>query len=155
MHKILRHTDRQASHTARSVAGFTLIELLITIAIVAILATIAYSTYQDSIVRSRRAAGAACLQERAQFMERFYTTNLAYVTAAGVAAPIAQCDAEISPHYQIQYQVAPTAAAPRVYTLRAVPQAAQATRDTACGTLTINQAGVRGRTGTAPVTDCW
>ncbi|SDQ93778.1 type IV pilus assembly protein PilE [Pseudoxanthomonas sp. CF385] len=155
MHTIFRRIRRPVSLATRDAAGFTLIELLITIAIVAILATIAYSTYQDFIVRSRRAAGAACLQERAQFMERFYTTNLAYVSAAGVAAPIAQCDAEISPHYQIQYQVTPTAAAPRVYTLRAVPQAGQATRDTACGTLTITQAGVRGRTGAAPVTDCW
>ena len=90
-------------------------------------------------------------------MERFYTTNLSYFDAAANAAPVlAQCDAELQPHYQIGYQVTPTAAAPRVYTLRAVPQGAQATKDNArCGTLSITQAGVRGRTGSAAVTDCW
>ena len=141
----------------RHIGGFTLIELLITIAIMAILATLAYASYDSFVVRSRRAAAAACLQERAQFMERFYTTNLSYFDAAANAAPVlAQCDAELQPHYQIGYQVTPTAAAPRVYTLRAVPQGAQATKDNArCGTLSITQAGVRGRTGSAAVTDCW
>ena len=65
----------------RASRGFTLIELMIVIAIVGILAVIAVSTYQDQIVKSRRAAAAACLQEGAQFMERYYTTNLTYVNA--------------------------------------------------------------------------
>ena len=74
----------------RGEAGFTLIELLIVIAIIGILAVIAVSTYQDQIVKSRRAAAAACLQEGAQFMERYYTTNLTYANATAPA-----CDADI------------------------------------------------------------
>ncbi|WAC63306.1 type IV pilin protein [Pseudoxanthomonas sp. SL93] len=131
-------------------AGFTLIELLIVIAIVAILATIAYSTYQDQIVKSRRSAAAVCLQERAQFMERFYSANMTY---AGAPNPPAQCDAEVAPHYTLQFQAAPTA---KAYTLQAVPQAAQATRDTLCATISLNAQGVRGETGTATsAADCW
>src|SRR3546814_661335 len=76
----------------KSASGFTLLELMITVAVVAILATIAYASYQDQIIKSRRAAGATCLQERAQFMERFYTTNLSYLSSAGAAPNIGQCD---------------------------------------------------------------
>ena len=35
--------------------GFTLIELMVTVAIVGILASIAYPSYQDSVMKSRRA----------------------------------------------------------------------------------------------------
>ena len=133
----------------RREAGFTLIELLIVIAIVGILAVIAVSTYQDQIVKSRRAAAAACLQEAAQFMERYYTTNLTYVNAT---APT--CDVEVAAHYAAPSFVGTPAA--KTYTLQIVPSGAQATRDTLCGTLSINQQGVRGEGGTASTADqCW
>ncbi len=135
--------------TQHAAAGFTLIELMITIAIVAILATIAVSSYQDQIVKSRRAAAASCLQQGAQFLERYYTTNLSYANAT---AP--DCDDEVRAHYaQPSFSAGPTA---KTYTLRIVPTGAQLTRDTLCGTLTINQQGVRGESGTAASADqCW
>ncbi len=141
----------RSRHVPRArVQGFTLIELMIVIAIVAILSTIAYSSYQDQIVKSRRSAAAVCLQERAQFMERFYTANMTY---AGAPNPPAQCDAEVAPHYTLQFAAAPTA---RNYTLQAVPQAAQATRDTLCGTLSLTAQGVRSEGGTASAAaECW
>lgn len=136
-------------------SGFTLLELMITVAVVAILATIAYASYQDQIVKSRRATAAACLQERAQFMERFYTTNLSYLDSAGAAPAISQCDNEISPYYQVGLAAGTTA---RAFTLQAVPQGVQATRDTKCATLTLNQLGARGvKDGSASATPevCW
>jgi type IV pilus assembly protein PilE len=51
-------------------AGFTLIQLLITVAIVAILATIGYPSYRAQIVQSRRAAMESDLLALAQFFER-------------------------------------------------------------------------------------
>lgn len=138
--------------TQYAAAGFTLIELMITIAIVAILAVIAVSSYQDQIVKSRRAAGAACLQQSAQFLERYYTTHLRY--NANPAPVIAACDDEVSPHYVVE--LVPGSLQAKAFTLRAVPQAAQAAKDTLCGTLTINQQGVRGESGTAASADqCW
>lgn len=62
--------------------GFTLIELLIVVAIVAILASIAFPSYQDSTARARRADAQGALQGFAQAMERHYTTNGTYVGAA-------------------------------------------------------------------------
>ena len=58
--------------------GFTLIELMITVGIVAVLAGIAYPTYQDSVIKSRRADAKAALSELSVFMERLYTTTGCY-----------------------------------------------------------------------------
>src|SRR3546814_11417816 len=63
--------------------------------------TLFRSSYQDQIIKSRRAAGATCLQEREQFMERFYTTNMSYLSSAGAAPNIGQCDNEVSHFYQV------------------------------------------------------
>lgn len=129
--------------------GFTLIELMITVAVLAILSTIAYASYQSFVLKSRRAAAATCLQERAQFMERYYTTHLTYATAPN---PPAQCDSEVSPFYAVSFAVDPTA---KDYTLQAAPQGAQL-KDTKCGTLTLTAKGVRGTSvsGTS-ASDCW
>lgn len=132
--------------------GFTLLELMIAVAIVAILSTIAVASYDSFIVKSRRAAAATCLQERAQFMERYYSTFLTYNNAASPPV-ISQCDSEVAPFYQVAIQAGSLGT--KAYVLQAVPQGGQATSDAACGTLTLSAQGVRGVTGTKPAADCW
>lgn len=124
--------------------GFTLIELMVVVAIVAILAVVAFPSYNNHVMKSRRAAASVCLMERAQFMERYYTTNLTYIDAPEPA----QCP-DIAAFYEIDFEEDPTA---RSYTLQAVPQAAQAQRDTKCGTLTLDATGQRGAASTS---GCW
>ena len=135
-------------------SGFSLIELMIAVAIIGILAAIAYPSYQDSIRRSARADAQADLMELAQTSERFFTTNNRYdQTRAGVAyvLPFAQSPRSAT---GVRYNIAFVSAAPGLaYVLQAVPIGPQV--DDKCGTLTINQLGV-----TTPVlgTDgrnCW
>jgi type IV pilus assembly protein PilE len=130
-------------------SGFTLLELMIAVAIVGILATIAYASYVNQVVNSRRAAAATCLQERAQFMERYFTTNLTY---AGAPAP-AQCP-DIAAFYTIGFVGVPDA---RTYQIRAVPLGIQLARDGECGTLALNAQGVRSASGTSSANPeaCW
>ncbi|AVS93976.1 prepilin-type cleavage/methylation domain-containing protein [Paracidovorax avenae] len=66
--------------------GFTLIELMITVAIVGILASIAYPSYREYVAKSRRAEARAVLLAAQQWMERFYSENYRYdKNSAGVA----------------------------------------------------------------------
>lgn len=134
--------------------GFTLIELMIVVAIIAIIAAVAYPSYVNHIVNSRRAAAAICLIEASQFMERTYTTEMAYNQrrdGSEVTLPDLPCETEIDDHYDIEL----AASAARTYSLTATPQGAQDTKDTSCGVLTLNQAGTRTASRNSDATKCF
>lgn len=136
--------------------GFTLIELMITVAIVAILASVALPSYQNYIARGRRDTAKACVMEIAQFMERHYTTNMAYTAATPFEIdPVTSnnrrfvCINELQIRnglYNFDFTANPTATA---FTVRATAQGGQATRDAACSPLTITQ------TGAKEPANCW
>jgi len=121
--------------------GFTLIELMITVAIVAILAAIAYPSYQDSVMKTRRGIAQSELMEAASFMERYFTENNTYVGAT-LPATIS------SDFYGYSFSATPTATA---YTVRAIPTAGSSQASDTCGTMTLTQTGA-----TTPTTSgCW
>ena len=128
--------------------GFTLIELLVAIAIVAILATVAVTSYQDHIRRSARADAMAVLMEAAGSMERFYTTNGRYTTDAPVNPHPALTGLTQSPRDgAARYTISFLNISAQAYTLRAVPTGAQ-TGDV-CGELTLTHTGVKAVSGDA------
>jgi type IV pilus assembly protein PilE len=147
--------------TAQRSSGFTLIELMIAVVIVGILAMIAYPSYVNSITKSQRRAGAACLSNYATFMERFYTTNLRYdqdIDGDDVELPALDCASDGNTGKNYDYELDDAKLGASTYGLKATPKNAQASRDTECGTLTIDQAGTRGAAGStavATITKCW
>jgi len=71
-------------------AGFSLIELMVVVAVIGILAAVAYPAYTNSIIKGKRAEGRAALTELLQQQERYMTQNntyLAFDNAAGTTTP--------------------------------------------------------------------
>ncbi|AHE66727.1 type IV pilin protein [Legionella oakridgensis] len=140
--------------------GFSLIELLIVLVVIGILASIAYPSYRDYISRARRSDGQSALLDLASRMERYYSENHTYQTATiGTGNATDVLSSAVSP--EGWYTLAINNPTTSTYTLQATPRNAQATADTLCQTLTLNQLGVKGiatgpagsPTGTA--SQCW
>lgn len=134
-------------------AGFTLIELMIVVAVIAILAAIAYPSYVNYITKTNRKAAEGCLSEYANFMERYYTTNLRYdkdPSGNNLAWPTLDCATPQQTGNNYKYT---DVLGQSTYVITATPKGAQLIRDTQCGTLTLDQAGTR--TSASAVATCW
>jgi type IV pilus assembly protein PilE len=115
--------------------GVTLIELMVAAAIVAILAALAYPSYQLQVRQSRRAAAQAFLMDVAARQQQHMVDVRSYASVLnelGMTVP-----PEVNGFYTIG--VAAVAGPPLAFTLTATPAGAQ-TQDR-CGALTLNQAG--------------
>ncbi len=139
--------------------GFSLIELMIVVAIVGILGAIAYPSYIQYVQRSHRADAKTALLNDAQFMERNFTESSAYdQDKAGNNITSASLPYQQSPSTGggAVYNITLANLTATTYTLTATPAAGGLmASDTVCGTLTLDQIGVKGIGGTGNVQECW
>lgn len=125
--------------------GFTLIELLIAVAIIAVLAGIAYPGYAGQMKKVHRAQIVALLNEQAQYLERFYTRNGSFIDASGVS--------EGNDHYRIS-----PALNPQDFQLVATPAVDSVMAGDPCGDFSLTSTGTRTNPGAAPGMSrklCW
>lgn len=141
------------SKPPRRLTGFTLIELMITVAIIAILAAIAYPSYQEQVRKGRRADAMAQMVTLAQAYERYYTSNNTYVGFWGTVPT----DQRNSPTQGTAYYVLSAPEETRTsFRLRATRQAAGGQTNDRCGELELTHAGTKTTVGaTAAANECW
>jgi type IV pilus assembly protein PilE len=134
--------------------GFSLIELMIAVAVIGILAGIAYPSYRDYLRRSDRADAKTALLEDAQFLERNFTVANRYdEDSAGNATvlPIGQ-----SPRSgAAKYTVSATTLNAADFTLTAAPVAGGPMDGDACGSFTLDSLGQKDATGSLGGVTCW
>lgn len=134
-------------------SGFTLIEMMITVAIVAILAAVAYPSYTEHIRKSRRVDAKAALLDVAAKEERFsslqnrYSETPSDIGYVGAAFPIDIVSSGTA-YYQLNVRLVGTG-----YVAAAAPIGAQL--DDGCGTFTIDNTGTQTVSGPKTTAECW
>lgn len=134
----------------RTHRGFTLIEVMIVVAIVGILAAIAYPSYRDQVRRSNRTDAYNALLAIANAQEKFYMDNNSYTAdMAQLAGFNADPDTSENGHYSVD-ALAATGPCPLAscFVLEATAQGGQA-NDAGCTTIRLTSANAR-----TPA-DCW
>jgi type IV pilus assembly protein PilE len=140
--------------------GVTLVELMIVMVIIGILTAIAYPNYTQYITRTKRAVGKSMLTQLANRMEQYFQDNKSYTADLmdlGYAASRIYVDRAgdvTTDTSEAVYYIGAESPTSTTFTLLAVPQGPQATNDADCGTLSLDQSGTKGASGTAP-DDCW
>lgn len=124
--------------TMKNNQGFTLIELMIAVAIVGILASIAYPSYQQSIMQSHRVDAQASLVNLANIMEQQFTQTGSYQS--------------VTPPPSSTYYTISITATDTTYLLSAVPNPGSAQANDACGTLNLDNFGQK---SAAMNSGCW
>jgi type IV pilus assembly protein PilE len=155
----------QAQAHKTGTAGFTLIELMVAVAIVAILATIAATSYQSQVMRSRRTDARSALLDLAGREEKlFSTTNvysnspvvLGYGTAANFPIPVGGSGTSYYNVTVLEPDTLTQGGAANTYLITATPIATtQQAGDTTCTSLSVNQLGQQTATPAANAATCW
>jgi type IV pilus assembly protein PilE len=145
---------RHDHHGGRPQAGFTLMELMITVAIVGILAAIAYPSYKEYVYKSRRSEARAALTDMAARQEQYFQNYKQYADNRADLNVLANTPGG-------WYALSVTIPAGEVvsgfnmgFTVIATPNGDQV-NDTKCGTFRLTNRGVRTVTGSQGSAACW
>ncbi|WP_369413289.1 type IV pilin protein [Microbulbifer zhoushanensis] len=137
----------------RNQKGFTLIEILIVVAILGVIASIAYPSYQESVNKGRRADAKAMLGDVSQRLQRCFTVYSAY-NDDNCAVEDQLTDGNTIDSQEGFYTISATNVTATTFTLTATAVGVQA-NDTKCGNFGLTNTGTRSVTGSSGTDYCW
>ncbi|NMG14650.1 Minor pilin, type IV [Aromatoleum bremense] len=140
------HNLRGRPTADRAAEGFTLIELMIVVAVVGILAAIAYPSYQEFVRKARRADGKEALVRVQIEQEKWRTNNTTYTS--NLVDDLGLDDESAEKHYTL----AISGTSGTGYTVTATAVGAQAD-DTDCATIVLKEGVAESEKRTPAV--CW
>jgi len=132
--------------------GLTLVELMIVVAVMAIIATIAYPLYTNQVQKSRRADAKVALQTIALAQERYFTINGEYAGALSSLQVSTDIQGGNSDQGYYNITLTRTGADNEQFWVDADIDSGQAqARDTGCANFRITHQGVKSGTSN----NCW
>ena len=140
--------------SGRPAAGFSLIEVMIVVVIVALLLSLAYPSYQEFLMKSRRTEAKELLYTAAQRQQQFFTMNDVYTTNA--ADDLEVSTSSSNGYYTLSIAVGHTGDIATSYSMSATPVTGTSqAADTACGAFTLTSLGVKSASGSQTTPPCW
>ncbi|MDF2940631.1 MAG: pilE [Gammaproteobacteria bacterium] len=130
--------------------GFSLTEIIIVLLIIGILCSFAPPNYHRALIKSHRSEATVALENLSLSLEHYYNIHHSYCGASLEKLSIP--DLTKSRYYELSIQQLRN----NRFVLDAKPLASQ-TRDTECGTLSLDSLGNEGASGYSsnPQQDCW